>query len=106
MSSAPGVAPGASAPPPASGGGGGLALPANIYPGAALIATGLAFQGLKSGSLSTDGAVAAWAVGYTHLANPIKLFGVSMIVFYLLGSKATKVNKQNELVLICSTRPL
>jgi hypothetical protein len=66
-------------------------LPSNIYPGAALIATGLAYQGLHSGSLSRDGAAAAWAVGYAHLANPIKLFGVAMIVFYLVGSRATKV---------------
>jgi uncharacterized membrane protein len=68
-------------------------LPVNIYPGAALVATGLAYQGLKSGSLSKDGAAAAWVVGYAHLANPAKLFGVTMIVFYILGSRATKVRE-------------
>ncbi|BEI81442.1 hypothetical protein CcaverHIS002_0206020 [Cutaneotrichosporon cavernicola] len=37
------------------------------------------------------GAIAAWIAGYPHLANPLKLFGVTMIVFYLAGSRATKV---------------
>lgn len=64
----------------------------NIYPGAALVATGLALHGLRKGSLSTSGAAAAWVVGYGHLAGPVKLFGVAMIAFYLIGSRATKVS--------------
>ena len=63
----------------------------SLYPGAALIATGLSLHGYKKGSLSLSGAVAAWCVGYGHLANPLKVFGVTMIVFYLVGSRATKV---------------
>ncbi|KAL1409926.1 hypothetical protein Q8F55_003925 [Vanrija albida] len=63
----------------------------NIYPGAALVATGLALHGLRKGSLSRSGAAAAWVVGYGHLAGPVKVFGVAMIAFYLLGSRATKV---------------
>ncbi|KAL7424376.1 hypothetical protein Q5752_000058 [Cryptotrichosporon argae] len=62
-----------------------------LYPAALLIATGLSGHGLRKGSLSASGAVAAWAVGYGHLANPLNVFGVGMIVFYLLGSRATKV---------------
>jgi uncharacterized membrane protein len=62
-----------------------------LYPGAALVATGLAGHGLRKGSLSASGAAAAWLAGYAHLANPLKLFGVTMIVFYLAGSRATKV---------------
>ena len=41
-----------------------------------------------------SGAIAAGVVGYGHLATPLKLFGSSMIVFYLLGSRATKVSYQ------------
>ncbi|GMK54629.1 hypothetical protein CspeluHIS016_0112150 [Cutaneotrichosporon spelunceum] len=62
-----------------------------LYPGAALVATGLAGHGYRKGSLSASGAAAAWIAGYAHLANPLKLFGVTMIVFYLTGSRATKV---------------
>lgn len=70
------------------------ALPTNIYPGAALVATGLAAHGLRKGSLSQSGAVAAWIVGYASLANPLKLFGSSLIVFYLVGSRATRVSRR------------
>jgi uncharacterized membrane protein len=62
-----------------------------LYPGAALIATGLSLHGYRKGSLSRSGAIAAWVVGYGHVANPLKLFGTTMIVFYLVGSRATKV---------------
>ncbi|EIW68749.1 hypothetical protein TREMEDRAFT_44556 [Tremella mesenterica DSM 1558] len=62
-----------------------------LYPGGALIAVGLAGHGYRKGSLSPSGAIAALLVGYGHLANPLKLFGTTMIVFYLLGSRATKV---------------
>ncbi|GFZ49225.1 hypothetical protein JCM24511_06975 [Saitozyma sp. JCM 24511] len=65
-----------------------------LYPGAALIATGLSLHGYRKGSLSRSGAIAAWVVGYGHLANPLKLFGTTMIVFYLVGSRATKVKAQ------------
>jgi uncharacterized membrane protein len=63
-----------------------------LYPGAAAVATVLAGHGYHKGSLSASGAVAAWLVGYGHLANPLKLFGVTMISFYLIGSRATKVS--------------
>ncbi|WVR04456.1 hypothetical protein IAU60_001459 [Kwoniella sp. DSM 27419] len=62
-----------------------------IYPGAALVATTLGLHGYRKGSLSQSGAIAAFLVGYGHLANPISLFGVTMIGMYLLGSRATKV---------------
>lgn len=68
-----------------------MSIPSNIYPGAALVATGLAGHGYRKGSLSGSGAAGAWVAGYAHLANPVKLFGVTMIVFYLAGSRATKV---------------
>ncbi|OCF37543.1 hypothetical protein I316_00669 [Kwoniella heveanensis BCC8398] len=62
-----------------------------LYPGAALIATTLGLHGYRKGSLSLSGAIAAFLVGYGHLANPAKVFGVTMIGMYLLGSRATKV---------------
>jgi hypothetical protein len=65
----------------------------NLYPGAALLAAGLGLHGYRKGSLSRSGAIAAFLVGYGHLANPLKLFGVTMIAFYLIGSRATKVTK-------------
>lgn len=62
-----------------------------VYPGAAFIATALGVHGYRKGSLSQSGAIAAFFVGYGHLANPVKLFGVTMIGMYLIGSRATKV---------------
>lgn len=63
-----------------------------VYPGAAFIATALGVHGYRKGSLSQSGAIAAFFVGYGHLANPVKLFGVTMIGMYLIGSRATKVS--------------
>lgn len=79
----------------------------SLYPGAALIATGLSLHGYRKGSLSGSGAIAAWVVGYGHLANPLKVFGVTMIVFYLVGSRATKVRPSfsHVLVIIRERRP-
>ena len=62
-----------------------------FYPGAAAIATFLSAHGWRRGSLSPLGAVAAGLVGYAHLANPVNVFGVGLIFFYLAGSRATKV---------------
>lgn len=63
----------------------------SLYPVPLLIATALAAHGLRKGSLAFSGAVAALLVGYFHLACPLKYFGVSLIAFYLIGSRATKV---------------
>jgi len=53
----------------------------------------LSIQGLRKGSLSPSGAFSAAIVGSTIMAVQLKAFGVSCIVFYLVGSKATKVGK-------------
>lgn len=66
----------------------------NFSPAALGVALLLSGHGLRKGSLSLSGAATAFLAGYAHLANPLKLFGVSLIVFYLLGSRATKVNWQ------------
>ncbi|OWZ43488.1 hypothetical protein C349_03169 [Cryptococcus neoformans var. grubii Br795] len=63
----------------------------SVYPGAAFIATALGVHGYRKGSLSQSGAIAAFSIGYGHLANPVKLFGVTMIGMYLIGSRATKI---------------
>lgn len=62
------------------------------YPSALPISLLLALHGFRKGSLSPTGAVAAFAAGYGHIANPLKVFGVTLIVFYFLGSRATKVS--------------
>ncbi|MCO5566024.1 hypothetical protein L7F22_019699 [Adiantum nelumboides] len=62
-----------------------------LYPFALVIATLMASHGFRKGSLSFSGALAAFAVGYISLANPIKAFGITLLVFYLTGSRATKV---------------
>ena len=68
-----------------------MAPPSTTYHSALLVAVALAAHGLRKGSLSTSGAIAAFIVGYGHLANPLKVFGVTLIFFYLAGSRATKV---------------
>jgi hypothetical protein len=53
----------------------------------------LAGHGLRKGSLSVSGALAAFVVGSTMCAVQLRTFAVSLIGFYLLGSRATKVGK-------------
>lgn len=61
-----------------------------------LIATLLAGHGLRKRSLSPSGALAAFITGVTMLSPPLKAFGVSLIIFYLVGSRATKVGKRRK----------
>ncbi|KAI0761496.1 integral membrane protein DUF92-domain-containing protein [Trametes elegans] len=61
-----------------------------------VLALGLALHGLRKRSLSPSGAAAAFVVGYTMLSVPLRTFGVSLIVFYLAGSRATKVGKTRK----------
>ena len=58
-----------------------------------LIATLLAGHGLRKGSLSPSGALAAFFTGVTMLSPPLRSFGISLIIFYLAGSRATKIGK-------------
>lgn len=57
------------------------------------IASLLAVHGKRKKSLSPSGAIAAFVVGFLTMAVPLKTFGVSLIVFYLIGSRATKVGQ-------------
>ena len=57
------------------------------------LASILALHGLRKRSLSPSGAAAAFAVGYTMMSVRLSAYGVALIVFYLTGSRATKVGK-------------
>ncbi|EIN04469.1 hypothetical protein PUNSTDRAFT_108231 [Punctularia strigosozonata HHB-11173 SS5] len=57
------------------------------------IASLLSLHGLRKRSLSPSGAFAAFLVGFLTFAPPLRAFGTSLIVFYLVGSRATKVGK-------------
>lgn len=59
-----------------------------------LLAAYMGWSGVRKGSLSLDGGIAAFIIGSTMLSVPLRTFGVSLIIFYLVGSKATKVGKE------------
>jgi uncharacterized membrane protein len=59
-----------------------------------LLASYLALSGMRKGSLSPSGGAAAFVAGAVMMAVPLRVFGVSLIVFYLTGSRATKVGKE------------
>ncbi|KAH7880536.1 integral membrane protein DUF92-domain-containing protein [Lentinula edodes] len=61
-----------------------------------LFATLLSAHGLRKKSLSPGGAATAFIVGLLMMAGGVKVFGVSLIVFYLTGSRATKLGKQRK----------
>ena len=63
---------------------------APLSPLALLLASGLAYHGHRKKSLSPSGSVTAFVVGYLMLSSTIWAFGVSLIAFYLIGSRATK----------------
>ena len=54
----------------------------------------LASSGIRKGSLSPSGGLAAFIIGFSMMAVRLRTFGVSLIAFYLVGSKATKVGKE------------
>ena len=60
------------------------------------LASALAAHGLRKKSLSPSGAAAAFIVGFLMLSSRVSAFGVSLIVFYLVGSRATKIGKQKK----------
>jgi uncharacterized membrane protein len=65
-----------------------------------LLPTLLAGHGLSKKSLSSSGAATAFVVGFAMISGStggpsgeglgLKVWGVSLIAFYLLGSRATK----------------
>lgn len=57
---------------------------------AAALAALLGLHGLRKKSLSPDGALAAFIVGTGIMAGGLKVFGLTLVGFYLMGSRATK----------------
>jgi len=55
-----------------------------------LLAILLSGHGLRKKSLSPSGAYTAFIVGFFTMAGGSRVFGVSLIGFYLVGSRATK----------------
>lgn len=55
-----------------------------------LMALALAFHGLRKKSLSPSGALTAALVGIAMFTGGTRTFGVMLVGFYLLGSRATK----------------
>ncbi|KAG8936771.1 hypothetical protein FRC02_011350 [Tulasnella sp. 418] len=58
-----------------------------------IIPTVLAAHGYRKQSLSLSGSITAFIVGVLTFSAPLKTFGITMIVFYLVCSRATKVGK-------------
>lgn len=54
------------------------------------IALLLSVHGLRKKSLSTSGALMAFVVGFLTMTGGTRVFGVTLIGFYLVGSRATK----------------
>lgn len=50
----------------------------------------LSSHGLRKKSLSISGAITAFIVGLFMMSGGTRLFGVALIGFYLVGSRATK----------------
>ncbi|KAH9475375.1 Transmembrane protein 19 [Psilocybe cubensis] len=56
----------------------------------------LSAHGLRRKSLSPSGAFAALVVGFLMMAGGTSVFGVALIGFYLVGSRATKYGKNRK----------
>ncbi|KAI6099860.1 integral membrane protein DUF92-domain-containing protein [Pisolithus thermaeus] len=61
-----------------------------------VLATALAVNGVLSRKLSPSGAATAFVVGFLVMATPVRAIGVTLIVFYLLASRATKHEKKRK----------
>ncbi|KAF9039379.1 integral membrane protein DUF92-domain-containing protein, partial [Panaeolus papilionaceus] len=61
-----------------------------------ILATFLSLQGLRKGSLSPSGALAAFVVGSLMLSGGLRAFGVALLVLYVVGSRATKYGKSQK----------
>jgi uncharacterized membrane protein len=69
------------------------------YPVSLLLALLLAVHGIRKKSLSPSGALTAFLVGFLSLSAPTHVFGVSLISFYLVGSRITKIGKRRKAAL-------
>ncbi|KAG6917219.1 hypothetical protein DXG01_003424 [Tephrocybe rancida] len=60
------------------------------------LASLLSGHGFSKKSLSPSGAVTAFIVGFMTIAGGLRVFGIALVVFYYIGSKATKVGKDRK----------
>jgi len=63
---------------------------------ALILASLLSAHGLRKKSLSPSGAFTAFLVGFLMLGGSVYVFGVTLIGFYLIGSRATKYGKDRK----------
>jgi len=56
----------------------------------------LSVNGALSRKLSPSGAITAFVVGFLIIATHVRAIGISLAVFYLLGSRATKQGKKHK----------
>lgn len=61
-----------------------------------LLAIALSVNGIKSRKLSPSGAATAFIVGFFMMAAPVRGLGITLIVFYLLASRATKYGHKRK----------
>ncbi|EAU91485.2 integral membrane family protein [Coprinopsis cinerea okayama7 len=61
-----------------------------------VLAVLLSGHGLRKKSLSPTGALTAFFVGFLSLAGGTYAFGVTLLVFYFTGSRATKYGKKQK----------
>ena len=52
------------------------------------VGAGFSYRGMKRKSLTASGALAAFTVGFLHVASGLR--GFNLLVFYFIGTKATK----------------
>ncbi|KAH9820172.1 integral membrane protein DUF92-domain-containing protein [Melampsora americana] len=71
-----------------------------LYPWSFITVGLLSLHNFRKASLQLSGALAALLVGYTTLANPNPIFGISLFTFYLIGNKATKYKQSIKLTLV------
>jgi len=56
----------------------------------------LSIHGFRKKSLSPDGALTAFAVGFGIMASAVKAYAIGLIILYLVGSRATKIGKKQK----------
>ncbi|KAF9242790.1 integral membrane protein DUF92-domain-containing protein [Melanogaster broomeanus] len=61
-----------------------------------IFATLLSVNGAKSRKLSPSGAATAFVVGFLIMAASVRALGISLVVFYFVGSRATKYGKKRK----------
>ncbi|EGG07586.1 uncharacterized protein MELLADRAFT_85418 [Melampsora larici-populina 98AG31] len=72
----------------------------DLYPWSFVTVVLLSIHNFRKASLQLSGALAALLIGYTTLANPNPIFGISLISFFLIGNKATKYKQSIKLTLV------